>query len=241
MSERSYGVKYNDKLSNKEIAAAIRQDIKNAIAKGKLPKGLKVSVRYDRFAGGSSIDATITAWPDGFMWLNPDWVVANREHEDRYQDNVPRYTAQAKAIIDKLTEMHGAYNHDGSDSMVDHFDVKYYGHVNVDWELENPEKLRVYTMWKQPNWLRDTKSSELNLSNVALGDEVTFTKGQLTGHRYVVTKVGNSGPKSVDNGLSLDMRSLTDGSNIYADGDDLGDIKIVKRIPQGMRVVRFKH
>ena len=241
MTERIYGTKYNDKLSNKEIAAAIRQDIKATIAKGRLPKGLKVSVRYDRFAGGSSIDAVITAWPENFVWLNPNLVVLNREHPNQFHDNVPRYTDQAKDIIEKLTAIHGAYNHDGSDSMTDHFDVKYYGHVNVDWELEGPEKERIYKLWRGVQTPSGHRTAQSEAQTVALGDEVTFTHGPLTGHRYVVTNIGNSGPKSIDNGLSLDLQSLTESNTIYADGDDLGYIKIVKRVPTGMRVVRFKH
>ena len=240
MTERIYGTKYDDKLSNKEIAATIRQDIKAAIAKGGLPKGLKVSVRYDRFAGGSSIDATITAWPENFVWLNPNWVVHNREHPNQFHDNVPRYTDQAKDIIEKLTAIHGAYNHDGSDSMTDHFDVKYYGHVNVDWELEGPEKERIYKLWRNTQTPSRYKANQTEAQTVALGDEVTFTHGPLAGHRYVVTNIGSSGPKSVDNGLSLDLQSLTENNTIYADGDDLGYIKIVKRVPTDMRVVRFK-
>ena len=239
MTERVYGSKYSGKLSNKEIAAAIRQDIKNAIATGKLPKGLKVSVRYEHFSGGSSIDASITAWPENFMWLNPDWVVMNHEHQDQYHDNVPRYTEQAKKIIEKLTEIHGAYNHDGSDSMTDHFDVKYYGHVNVDWELENPEKKRVYTMWRNVQTPSGHASSIENLAGVSVGDEVAFSHGPLVGIRYIVARIHQNGPKSVAGGLSLDLQTLSGGQSVYADGDDLGYLKIVKRIPAGMRVVRF--
>jgi hypothetical protein len=240
MTERVYGTKYNQKLSSKEIAAVIRQDIKDAIRKRQLPQGLKVSVRYDHFSGGSSIDAHITAWPDGFMWLNPDWVVLNKEHPHQYHANVPRLTAQAKAIVDKLTVIHGAYNHDGSDSMTDHFDVKYYGNVDVNWELERPEAERVYQTWCGVQTPAGHSQAQASLQGIAMGDEVAFTHGPLVGSRFIVVNVGNSGPKAVADGLSLDLRNVTSKEVLYADGDDLGYIKIVKRIPAGMRVVRFK-
>jgi hypothetical protein len=240
MSERTYGSKYNDRLSNKEIAAAIRQDIKAAIAKGKLPAGLKVSVRYDHFAGGSSIDASITAWPDGFQWLNPDWVLLNKEHPNQYHDNVPRYTEQAHAVIDKVTAIHGSYNHDGSDSMTDHFDVKYYGNVNVDWSLERPEAERVYKSWRDVKTPSAHAAAQADIETVSMGDEVTFTHGSLKDHRFIVVNASHTGPKNISGGLALDLQSIAEKNTVYADGDDLGYIKIVKRVPTGMRVVRFK-
>jgi hypothetical protein len=240
MTERSYGKKYQGKLSNKEIASLIRQDIKESIKTGQLPKGLKVSVRYEHFSGGSSIDARITAWPEKFMWLNPDWVVLNTEHPNQYHDKVPRYTGQAKAVIEKVKELHDAYNHDGSDSMVDHFDVKYYGSVDVDWELEKPECERVYRTWRGVQTPSAHSAAQTGALKITLGDEVTFTRGPLAGHRFIVVETGLSGPRNISGGLSLDLRSLTEDKNIYADGDDLGYLKIVKQVPQGMRVVRFK-
>lgn len=240
MSERIYGSKYNDKLSNKEIAAAIRQDIKTAIAKRKLPAGLKVSVRYDRFAGGSSIDMSVTAWPENFMWLNPDWVVLNKEQPHQYHERLPRYTEQATAVLDDLKKMHDAYNHDGSDSMTDHFDVKYYGSVNVDWQLERPEAERVYKTWKGVQTPSAHSKAQSEASTIALGDEVTFTHGPLAGHRFIVRNIGHSGPRNINDEMSLDLQSVAEKNTIYADGDDLGYLQIVKRVPAGVRVVRFK-
>jgi hypothetical protein len=241
MTERVYGGKYDSKLSSKEIAVLIRQDIKNAIAKGQLPKGLKVSVRYDHFSGGSSIDASVTAWPEDFMWLNPDWCVLNTEQPNQHHDRVPRYTKQAQNIIDKLTAIHGAYNHDGSDSMTDHFDVKYYGNVSVNWELDRPECERVYKRWRGVQTPSAHSAAQAETLTVSLGDEVTFTHGPVAGHRFIVINIGHSGPKNINGGLSLDLRSLPENNVLYADGDDLGYLKIVKRVPAGMRVVRFKH
>jgi hypothetical protein len=80
----------------------------------------------------------------------------------------------------------------------------------------------------------------MEAATVSLGDEVTFTHGPIAGHRFIVIDIGSSGPRNVCDGRSLDLQSVTGKNTIYADGDDLGYLKIVKRVPQGMRVVRFK-
>jgi len=41
-------------------------------------------------------------------------------------------TDEAAAVRKTLEKIMGAYNHDGSESMVDYFDVKFYGHANVE-------------------------------------------------------------------------------------------------------------
>jgi len=49
------GPKYKRDLDVKDIAKLVRQDIKDAIKGGELPKG-KYGVRISRFAGGCSLD-----------------------------------------------------------------------------------------------------------------------------------------------------------------------------------------
>jgi hypothetical protein len=51
------------------------------------------------------------------MWGEPRWVPG----------------PELNAILAALKEIHGAYNFDGSDSMVDYYHVNYYGQVEVDW------------------------------------------------------------------------------------------------------------
>lgn len=242
MTERTYGKRYDSKLSSKEIAARIRQDIKNAIAIGKLPRGLKVSVRYDHFSGGTSIDVRITAWPEGFMWLNPEWVSLHKKEPNRYHDNIPRLTEKAQEIVKHLEEIHGAYNHDGSDSMVDHFDVKYYGSVSVEWSLEQPEIERVYEQLKVETTRQQPTHSHLD--NISLGDKVIFTDGKLQGHTvgFIVVHMTHLSPSPLHNRLVLFLRSVSSGEEIVADGRDLNDIEIVEKakLPHGMRIVRFR-
>jgi len=234
MSERVYGKKYDEKLSSKDVAAKVRDDIKSAIKKGDLPKGLKVSVRYDHFSGGSSVRASITAWPEGFLWLNPAWVIANKENPDQYNDRTPRYTKKASEILGKIESMREAYNHDGSDSQTDYYDVKYYGSTDVGWELEQPEADRVFKEWT-------SSATTTSLKDIVLGDEVMFVRGELKGLHFTVTDIGNGGPKNIHGGLCLGLKELGGNNELYADGYDLNGLVVDKPMPLGIKVLRFKH
>ncbi|MEU6293076.1 hypothetical protein K388_07157 [Streptomyces sp. KhCrAH-43] len=143
-----YGARYEEvkRLSTTEIARRIRADIKLArkveeklgtatgaevaltdslTALATMPKQIKVSVRTDYFSGGSAIRVNVYNLPKkgwGYvqetdMWGQPRWVPG----------------PELSAILAALEEIHGAYNFDGSDAMVDYFHVNYYGQVEVDW------------------------------------------------------------------------------------------------------------
>lgn len=148
LPEVRYGAKYEEvkHLSTTEIAKRIRADIKLArkveaklgtatcaevaltdslAALATMPKQIKVSVRSEYFSGGSAIRVNLYNLPHvgwGYvqekdMWGQPRWV-PNEE---------------LRGILKALKEIHGQYNFDGSDSMVDYFHVNYYGDVDVDW------------------------------------------------------------------------------------------------------------
>lgn len=138
-----YGAKYDKNLSTKDIAARYRQDIKAAIKAGELPQGLKVSVRYESFAGGSAIRVHVTACP--FRVMNPERVIADIEnpHEFKPEHQLPVHTPEAKALEKKLDAMLQAYNFDGSDIMTDYFHVKFYGNAGWDWQLESAERKEI--------------------------------------------------------------------------------------------------
>jgi hypothetical protein len=233
MSERVYGKKYDKNLSSKDVAGRVRADIKDAIKKGELPEGLKVSVRYSSYSMGCSIEASITGWPKDLLWLNPKWVIFNKTTPDTYSDNIPRYTKKAKAILQMVEEIRDAYNHDGSDSQTDYFDVKYAGSTQVWWELERPESQRIYNEWTQ-------SAPKSNLSDIVLGDEVIFVRGELKGMRFVITHIGNEGPKNIHGGLCFGLRQLDGDADLFADGYDLNGLAVVKSMPTGMKVLRFK-
>lgn len=137
MNARTEGSKYDRNLSTTEIAKLIRADIKTAIKAGQLPKGIKVGVRSRYFAGGSSIDLTITAFPGPV--LNPALIYSLElsVFEERQR---PHYSLPVRKALATLDGLMDAYNYDASDSQFDHFDVNFYGHVSVRCSQEAAER-----------------------------------------------------------------------------------------------------
>lgn len=142
MYERIYGAKYNRDLSTTEIAKLVRTDIKAAMKAGTLPKA-KYSVRTEYYSGGSSLYVTISKVEEPrFFLYNP----ARLEHEVRTPhatlgpDAQMLYSSVATALLKNVEALVNAYNHNGSDIMVDYFDVKFYEHVTFgDWGLRDKE------------------------------------------------------------------------------------------------------
>lgn len=131
MREISYGKKYDKALNTTQIAAKFREDVKQAIASGDLPKGVKLSVKTSYFSGGSSIHVKIVAVPcqtiDVEAWLERDDYDAMRR-----RGSMGLYTEESRNIRAKLNAMLQAYNYDGSDIMTDYFHVRFYGDVEID-------------------------------------------------------------------------------------------------------------
>ena len=137
--QRHYGAKYEALHTNpdgsrrypktSEIAAAIRGDIKAAVAKGELPKEATYSVRSRNFSGGCAIDVTVQDLPGA-------WVTQNDPEAVEFHGWLPEdqkvLSKQAAEVKDKVKEIWSAYNYDGSDVMTDYFDVNYYGSVDIE-------------------------------------------------------------------------------------------------------------
>lgn len=126
---RNYeGPKYDAKLSRKEIAIKLREEVKAAIVSGDLPKGLKVSVKM---RDHKSLDMTVVAVPAGFKINNPARVRLDVLEPNAYHERIAdRYAEQAVVLKNRLEGMLQAYNYDNSDSMTDYFDVNFYGHAD---------------------------------------------------------------------------------------------------------------
>ena len=160
MYERSYGYRYDEPeqvtgksyASAADIAKMIRADIKQAIAEGLLPsKPVTYSVRARNFAGGCAIDVEARGWPEAWQQCEGIKVGTKREHEGggwtatacsnhwcKAREDRPGaefhevLTEEGQVALMTLERIHGAYNHDGSESMVDYFDVRYYGHAEIE-------------------------------------------------------------------------------------------------------------
>lgn len=121
-------------LSRKEIAARIREDIKAAKKAGLISAEIKISVRCD----AHSIDVRVTAVPEGFRQWNPEYVAWRQANPHGWDCPImacDQLSAEWSKLRAVLKEIHGAYNRDNSDSMSDYFDVRYYGDIEIHWEL----------------------------------------------------------------------------------------------------------
>jgi hypothetical protein len=140
MYEISYGNKYEATKGADlaDIAKLVRKDIKAAVATGKLPAGLKASVRIDRFSGGQSLDVTVTEYAGPV--LNPARVAAERKnpHDSHYLE--PWMHPTAAAVENTLKAIVGAYNFDGSETMVDYYHVRFYGSVSFAEDLKRRDR-----------------------------------------------------------------------------------------------------
>ncbi|MCU1276616.1 MAG: hypothetical protein JWM53_162, partial [bacterium] len=132
-----YGHKYSREMGGAEIAAAIRNDIKEAVKSGELPRA-KYGARLQRFAGGKSITITYTDLP--FALFNPKFLKFEIETDGRKFYEGDRFSPERKALEEKLTDIARAYNYDGSDTQSDYFHVNFYLHVHADHDYERRQR-----------------------------------------------------------------------------------------------------
>lgn len=144
MYEIAYGKKYEQGLDVSEIAKRVRQEIKEAIAQGGLPKGLKISVTISRFSGGRSLDATIKEVPAGFVICNPERVKLEADDPNTAFPvcHYPIFTPEAEVITEKIKTLIAAYNYDGSEIQADYWNVNFYSNVRWHHKLEELDKAR---------------------------------------------------------------------------------------------------
>lgn len=122
----------------KEIAKAVREDIKAAIKKKVLPKG-EYSVTIKRYSGGRSLDVAIKSLP--FPIVNHEWLYwEQRDPNQHPPGGIDRHTKEAIAVTAVVEAIVNQYNFDKSDIMTDYFHVNFYSHVSFDWEVEKFER-----------------------------------------------------------------------------------------------------
>lgn len=131
--ERRLGSLYEQTkgMRTKEVAAHMRKVIRQTATDGLLPTDWTYSVRYRTASMMTAIDVTV-AIPDELHDLWVRYETENRYRIDTFPDLlVDEWAPLAGVLAAKtlLESIHRAYNYDGSDSMTDYFDVRYYGTV----------------------------------------------------------------------------------------------------------------
>jgi hypothetical protein len=133
MYERVFGSNYDPEMTSKDCAAAIRKAARTALKDGTLPAGWTVSVRYTHSSLHSAVDVVATA-PGPIYAADPtardEWLI-HAETGEWVHGRFDSMTLDAQRVETWLTELHRSYNHDGSDTQTDYFDVKFYGTVQV--------------------------------------------------------------------------------------------------------------
>lgn len=136
------GINYDRSLSTKDIAAAVRRELRKRVKDGTLGSATAVSVRYESYSGGSSIHVTLTV-PKEYVdadtpgavemrdrWGDLRWVI---DHGDGYPASPEVYASRvepgARDAKAKAEAFLATFNHNRSDVMTDYFDVKFYSDV----------------------------------------------------------------------------------------------------------------
>jgi hypothetical protein len=142
--QRLYGDKYDRDLDGPGIAKAIRQDIKAAVKAGELPEGV-YSVRFRWATHSYAIDVEAKHLP-GVAVLNAErirWDAQRGTMHDLPSQCCEIHNERGKGILKTLEAIMWAYNHDGSDTQSDYWDVNFYGHAKIAWEFEKAERERI--------------------------------------------------------------------------------------------------
>jgi len=144
------GAKYDSTLDTAEIAKRFRADVKEALTnearfllhgrtsdaeKPRLPLGVKLSVRIERYSGGSSINVSIIDLPEGMSCPYSEAYLGYCAAGTHSSFGGERYIPEFKTLKLLLVQLLNAYNRDRSDSQVDYFDRRFYEHVELSSEL----------------------------------------------------------------------------------------------------------
>lgn len=89
--------------------------------------------------------------------------VLNKEADlcNSFSHPIMRYTLGAQRALDDAERLARSFNYDGSDSMVDYFDVRFYGnHPSVCWDLCNKEREAILEAAKTPVVVQDTEMED---------------------------------------------------------------------------------
>jgi hypothetical protein len=148
---KTTGSKYEEtrNLNIAQIAKLVRADLKADSKAGRLPKGVKYSVRISNYSMGCSLTVTVKAVPEGFEIVNPLRAQLDRDephfayHTLTATDpRLPRLTDQAVKLVADLTELVNVYNRKDIDIMTDYYNVAFNESIGFDPDLERADRER---------------------------------------------------------------------------------------------------
>lgn len=131
----------NHNSSLKDIAKAIRAEIATAKKTGRLPAGLKVSVRTQYFAGGQSLQVEIKA--ADFEVFTAEYKAWKADQDRDFFDVPAKLTRNASIVLGKLDAMVCIYRIQETHWQTDYCHTNFFFHgSSYDSDLAGPG-------WKQ--------------------------------------------------------------------------------------------
>lgn len=126
------GKKIGGYVTNKEVAKALRGDVKKAVAAGYLPKTYNgAPLKYSISSPNNSVNFNAVVQGGTVEGLKPPELHFGSWG---YGPRSPRFEINRGdgELIDKMGEMSDSYNYDGSNAMVDYFDRGFYGSSKIE-------------------------------------------------------------------------------------------------------------
>ena len=124
---------------------------------------MKISIRTKYFAGGSSIDTSITALPEDVDLYDPKdcgfWEPSRSfERRDFY---CKKWSPEVERVLGMVKKRASRYNFDHSNPMTDYFNVNFYYGDNVKYELQSKELDELYQHFKTGTYRPEINSNGL--------------------------------------------------------------------------------
>jgi hypothetical protein len=110
-----------------EISRAVKKELVSMQKAGQFPAEIKFSVKSSKFAGGQSVEVVISGWNSEQVW--------KEEWSEPYSRMLKIMLPEAKAIQEKAEAVRNQYNREAINSMIDYFNVNYYGRAEWSWKI----------------------------------------------------------------------------------------------------------
>ena len=121
------GAKVDQLYDAAEISKAVKKELVAMQKAGEFPAEIKFSVRSDKFSGGQAVDVVISGWNSEQVW--------KEEWSEPYSRMLKIMLPEAKAIQEKAEAVRNQYNREAINSMIDYFNVNYYGRAEWSWKI----------------------------------------------------------------------------------------------------------
>lgn len=121
------GSKVGELYDAAEISRAVKKELVAMQKAGQFPAEIKFSVKSSKFAGGQAVDVNISGWQKEQIW--------KEEWSQPYSQMINVMLPEAKEIEEKAEAVRNQYNREAINSMIDYFQVTYYGRAEWDWRF----------------------------------------------------------------------------------------------------------